>query len=69
MPPASPTLPVLPHDVLRIIWQRTWRVRAAALIVRAVRNAMLKRKASVLRYVLRYVSKSRGSAEAEVEDV
>ena len=45
------------------------RVRAAAVIVRAVRNAMLKRKASVLRYVLRYVSKSRGFAEAEVEDV
>ena len=50
-------LPVLPCDIMRMTWQRTRRLCAAAVIVRA----LLKWKARVWRYVSRYVLKSRGS--------
>jgi hypothetical protein len=38
--PGDATVPVLPDDVLRMIWAKTWQQDAACIIQRAVRAAI-----------------------------
>ena len=57
-PPSSEvTLPELPHDMLRAIWQSAWRCAAATCVQRAWRAHRWRRHRLIWRYMWRYMCK------------
>ena len=66
--PPLPPLPVLPCDVLRVIWQACWRDEAASMLQSAWRAYIIRRACiSCLRYVMRYAAKGDSGQRQDAE--